>query len=342
MSRPRKHDKGLPEYVRIKSGAYYYRDKKLSRVVDGESAMYDALAKKKALPDLDTIPIAVAQFKSERMSALSPSARKEHERLLKIFAHEFREFTVEQVTSVDIKRSARQLFAGKDFAAKAYKSRISTFFIWCISDAGLCTVNPCTSVRLKKPRSRKTPWTDELFLAVREKLGDMMKCYHDLSFLLYQRTTDVRQLMRSQIRGDVIHFEPTKTEDSSGGQVDVPITPAIRDVLDRAGKLAKLQSLRGGDAPVIQTSDGARYTRSGVYSAYLRADIALHGKDGKLGLNPKALRPYAATSAVKQGFTREQIREGLVHTTIKTTEGYIQHHDVPVSALMLALPVRRA
>jgi len=330
----------LPAYVRIKSGAYYYRDTKMCRVSDGESALYDALAKRKALPALDRIPAAVAQFKVEHLPTLSPSARDEYERILTIFANEFSEFCVDQVTAVDVKRSTRNLYAGKDFAAKAYKSRVSTFFRWCVGEAGLCKINPCHEVFLKKPIARRSKWTDRLFLDAREHLNGMMKCYHDLSFLLYQRTTDIRHLMRSQIQDGVIRFEPSKTERSSGLSVDVPITAAIQEVLDRAAKLSKLSAIKGGDAPVIQTSTGGRYTRSGIYSAYLRADKKLHGKETPIGLNPKAIRPFAATSAIKQGFTAEQLQAGLVHTSIRTTEGYIQHHSVPVSAVNLTLPKR--
>lgn len=301
--------------------------------------MYSELAKRKALPSLDKIPAAVAQFKIENLPALSESSRKEHARILSVFSNEFAEFRVDEVTGADIKRSIRNLYAGKLSAAKAYKSRISTFFRWCVTEAAICKINPCREVETKKPIPRKTPWTDKLFLDVREKLSPMMQCYHDLSVLLIQRTTDVRHLMRSRIRDGVIRFEPTKTEDSSGGAVDIPITPAIQEVLDRAEKLCKLSSINGGDSPVIQTSHGSPYTRSGIYSAYLRADKALHG-DNILGLNPKALRPYATTLAKRQGYSTEQLKDNLVHTSIKTTEGYIQRHDVPVSAVKIALPSR--
>lgn len=340
MSRPRIHKTGLPKYVRIKSGAYYYHDRKLCRVDDGESAMYDALADRKALHvSLDTIPIAVAAYKHECLPALSPSARKEHGRLLDIFSKDFAEYRVDQITSRDIKGSIKDLF-GKDkpTAAKAYKSRISTFFRWCIEEEAIIQVNPCREVWLKKPMRKKSPWTDKLFWDARDKLDPMMQCYHDLSFLLYQRTTDVRLLARSQIRDTIIHFEPTKTEDSSGLEVDIQITPAIQAVLDRAAGISKEWKLI---CPyVIHTKRGMTYTRSGVYSAYRRADIALHGAGDIIGLNPKSIRPFAATSAKKQGFDIDEIKTGLAHTMQRTTEGYIQHHEVPVSVVNLLLPVK--
>jgi integrase len=339
MARPRKLDKHLPAYVRIKSGAYYYRDQKLCRVDDGESKLYEALATRKALPSSDSIPAIVAQFKREALGALSPSVRKEHARILDVFAQDFSDFKVTEVSAVDIKRSMRNLYGDKRPAARAYKSRVSTFFAWCVAEEGLRPDNPCREVRTEKITRRKTKWTPELFWSMREKLHPIMQCYHDLTFLLYQRTTDVRRLMYSQISDGVIRFTPTKTEDSSGLSVNVPITPAIAAVLDRAKKLAKLQPGPGGDAPVIQDRSGHTYTRSGIYSAYLRADKALHSGT-PIGLNSKALRPFAATMAKQQGFTTEQIKTGLAHASIGTTEGYIHQHNIPVSQVTLALPTK--
>lgn len=167
----------------------------------------------------------------------------------------------------------------------------------------------------------------------------MHQCYHDLSFLIYQRTTDVRLLKRSQIRDGVIHFEPSKTQESSGAAVDIPITPAIQAVLDRAAAISKEWKVV---CPyVIHTRLRTAFTRSGIYSAYRRADAEIHGGDDKvIGLNPKALRPYSATTAKKQGFDINQLQVGLAHTSVKTTEGYVHQHEVPLSAVSLTLPSR--
>jgi len=272
MARPRKRDKGLPAYVRIRHGSYVYKDKKLCRVDEGESAMYEALAKAKALPGIDMVPAAVGKFKLEYLPTLAASTRKEHARLLDIFAKDFSEFRVDQVDAPAIKRSIKNLYAGKLTAAKHYKARISTFFRWCIADAGLIKINPCTAVWVERPVSRKTPWTPELFWEVRDRLEPMHQCYHDLSFLLYQRTTDVRLLRRAQIREGVIHFAPSKTLRSSGKEVDIPITPAIQSVLDRAAELSKeIAKKRGVISPfVIHTRQG-RHTLGQGFTAPIAA-----------------------------------------------------------------------
>ena len=301
--------------------------------------MYEELAKRKATVGSVHVPALVSEFKLEYLPRLSPSARKEHDRLLTLFSNEFTDFKVDEIEATDIKQSIKNLFlgTGKLSAAKHYKARMSTFFRWCISDKGLVKINPCREVWIEKPRSRKTPWTDELFWQVHGKLSPMHQVYHELSFLLYQRTTDIRLLKRTQDRGDVIRFEPSKTAKSSGLSVDVPVTPAIRAVLDRAALLSR--SAKVVSPYVIHTSSGTPFTRSGIHSAYRRADSELHGSP--IGLNPKALLPFAVTSAKRQGATLEQLKVGRAHTSVKTTEGYVQHHDVPVSEVTLTLPPRK-
>lgn len=166
----------------------------------------------------------------------------------------------------------------------------------------------------------------------------MLQCYLDLSFLLYQRTTEIRRLRYSQIleRERLIHFEPSKTAKSSGA-IDIPITPALEAVLARARSLAKIKPGPGGDAFVIQTRKGGPYTAFGIRSAIDRAAIR-----ARSGLTAKDLRAYSASCAKAQGYTLEQLKAGLAHTTITTTEGCVRQHTTPVREVTLALPPRPA
>ena len=341
--RPRKLNVGLPQYVRIRNGSYLYRDNKLCRVSEGEARMYEALSKIKREASSDAIPAAVERFKKFHLHRLSPSSKKEHERYLDIFADEFSEFAVAQVEASDIRKSIANLYPDKHTAASAYKARISTFFQWVVNYSSLRKDNPCREIRLKKPRSKPMLWTRKLFWAVREKLDPMHQCYHDLSFLMYQRTTDIRNLMLSQIGETEIVFTPSKTHKSSGASVRVPITPEIKEVLERAEGITKAQAKKSNRIVprehVIHARDGEPFTRSGIYSAYLRADMALHD-DKPIGLNPKALLRFACQEAEIQGHTLRQIQIGRAHTDIKTTQGYLRIDAVPVSEVVMKLPAK--
>lgn len=354
MGRPRsKRFRHLPRGVRAKHGAYFFEDyvgrwHKLCREDEGEARMYEALAKlKRAERDPDRMPVAIEQFKLEHLPTLAYSTRVEHTRIYDLLSAEFAEFTVAEVRPTDIARSLKNNWPTQLRMRKHAKSRLSTFFSWAV-ESGLRDDNPCRDLRLKDPPRHQMKWTDRSFHAIRDRLSGMLQCYLDLSFLLHQRTTDVRTIRWSQMRDGVIHFKPTKTAKSSGAAVDIPITPEIAAVLDRARSLAKIKPLPGGDAPVIQQSTGAPYTRFGIRSAFDRAAEAAGlttRPDGAArapasGLTAKDLRPYATTVAKRQGYTLEQLKVALAHTSITTTEGYVQQHSTPVSEVRLQLPNR--
>ena len=61
-------------------------------------------------------------------------------------------------------------------------------------------------------------------------------------------------------------------------------------------------------------------------------------RTGLKGINPKSLRPFAATQAKKAGYTLEDLQEGLGHTSISTTEGYVRKHEISRSKVRLTLP----
>ena len=79
------------------------------------------------------------------------------------------------------------------------------------------------------------------------------------------------------------------------------------------------------DAFVIQTTKGAPYTASGVRGAILlaaeQAGLAPPRNPGQkkpsaAGFTAKDLRAYAASTAKRQGYTLEQLKAGLAHTSI--------------------------
>lgn len=306
----------------------------LSRVADGHAALIAALDGIEQAPHAGSMQRAIADYMKQHRLTLTPSVAKEHDRMFGKIAEAFAAFSVDQVRPRHCLEFLN-VFAGRPTARQAYKYRMSAFFSWCVVQE-LCETNPLREVKVSGPPKHKTLWTDALFIACRAKLDPMMQCYHDLSFLLLQRTTDVRHLERRQIVRDAeIHFTPSKTAATSGASVSVTITADIRAVLDRAAQLSRDANLIS--PYVIHTSTGTSYTRSGIYSAYRRADAALHNGQ-PIGLNAKDIRAYAATAAENQGHSLRAIQRRLAHATQGTTEGYIHQHDTPVSDLAVRLP----
>lgn len=256
-----------------------------------------------------------------------------------VLAKSFADFDVEQPLGVDVARCVDQ-WAGQR-AAQVYLSRLTDFYRWAIR-RGLRPDNPCSDIRVEKPRKRRRYLSDEEWHAARAALligddkrrtasGPMVQCYVDLCYLLYQRTTEIRLLKWSQVDLDAgtIAFTPTKTEDSSGISVLVPISPAVREVLERAKAIGKIKGMY-----VIHTLDGRPYAANGIGTAWRRACARAGVEDATL----KDIRAKAATDAEKAGYTKEEIRVGLAHTDTGMTEHYLRGRKAEQSSVELTLP----
>lgn len=320
-----------------------YRWERLCAIKDGEAAMLLALGKFKTLPAKGNFGAAINTFRAAYLPDRPLAGQKDAGRQLDVIAKAFEDFNVDQVDAADVITFTEQ-FKATPTMARHYKGLLSTFFRWAIGKR-MRKENPCRDVWLAKPRKKAMVWTPEIYNAVRKAMlkedkagiakspGVMMQCYMDLCYLVYQRTTEIRVLERSAIRGDVLYFRATKTRDSSGVEVEIFITPEIRAVLDRAA--AESKRMKVVCPYVIHTRAGTAFTRSGIYSAFIRAaKIA-----GVAGINPKALRPFAATMAKKAGYSLEDLQDGLGHTSIKTTEGYVRRHQIRRSKVNMKLPI---
>ena len=233
-------------------------------------------------------------------------------------------------------------------SAQTNRAHLSKFFKWT-AKKGLRQDNPATAdvIELEAPQGRDVYITDEQFHKVRDALligkdgkptrsGPMMQCYIDLTYLLFQRTTEVRFLKREQIDEEkkLIYFQPIKTRSRTGAKVFVPIGPAIQEVLNRLKSIGKMRSLKY----VIHNQHGAQYGASGVRSAWVRACE----RAGVSGITTKDIRAKASTDAKAHGYSMEQIQTHMVHSEIATTEGYMRGKDVPTSEILMTLPPRKS
>jgi integrase len=227
-------------------------------------------------------------------------------------------------------------------AAQAYRGHLVKFFAWATGE-GFRESNPATSdvVQVKQPKKRNRTITPAQFHAVRDAVivtargktsGEMIQCYIDLTYLLYQRTTDVRLLRWTEIdEASRVHVKPTKTEFSSGVAMNLPMSPAIGVVLARVKKIARM-----GSVFVFHTTKGQPYTASGIRSTWNRACK----RAGVEGITLKDLRSMAATAAEASGFSRKQIQAALGHKKQGTTDGYIHSDNTIDSEVVLSLPER--
>jgi len=342
--------------VHVKNGRYYYVEalaernpstgrpvKKwtpLTRVADGEPALLKALAGLLDPPrkrEGNMKPL-LADFRAAHLPDLTAGVRKEYERMLDIVAAAFIEFDVANVNPSDVLIFLGN-FSEHRTARRHYKARLSTFFSWCVVNKEKTGViaNPCRELRLKAPPKRKAKMDAAVFWKINDNLSESGKCFEELMFLTTARPTEIRLLRESQI-GSTIRFRPTKTSDTSGATVDWPITPQIAAVIERARALQKVKPLHGGDAFLLQTTGGTAFTKSGMNSVWRRGC----GKAGIEGVTTRDVRPFALTFAEKVlGHPLEDLRKAAAHTTMSTTEGYLDQYRQVVSPVTMVLPERK-
>lgn len=350
----------LPGRVYPKDGAWYWFPLKrvegrpawikLCRIEEGEAKMLERLSEEKrhaaeveAGKGKGNLPKHVEDYVAWKAPKMADTSRDEWERQAEKVKTAFRDWNVEQIDSAAVHDFLADNWGDdKLHMARVMRAWLSGFFAWCIVPKRLIKQNPCKEVKLKKPKARKVYITDADFLKIRAALatgrdgkktatGDMMQCFVDLCYLTMQRSTDVRNLEWSQIEGDIIHFLPSKTEDSSGEPVDWPVTPAIKAVLDRARKLQPI-----GGTFVIRDKDGNAKTAKAVRDCWndARNRAELDAKKYTV----KDIRAKAFTDAEKQGYSKEELRIAAAHTTQETTEIYLKDKQVPVSNVRLHMP----
>jgi len=249
----------------------------------------------------------------------------------------FRDCDVAKIEPVDVAEFLDQWEGQR--VAQTRKATLSKFFAWCCRK-GYCKTNPAKEVEVKATQKRNVYITDEQFNAVTAALlvgedkkptrtGEMVKCYMELLYMLFQRGTEIRLLRWDQIVDGGILFTPTKTEKAAGTNVQWPITDAVREVLKTAKRVAKMNSMY-----VISNEQGQPYTTHGIATLFSRAC-----KRAKIeGITLKDIRSKASTDAIKQGYTMKQLQVSLAHTDEATTRGYVRNKVAPTNEIVLQLP----
>jgi len=263
---------------------------------------------------------------------------KDLQNYLGVIENAFADFDIDQIQPSDVARFVDQ-WEGRR-AAQLYKGFLSKFYSWGCR-RGIVNINPAREITVTTPKKRKVYFSDKQYLDIKAALLDekdgrkldhnevMVACLMDLYYLLYQRGTDVRLLRANQVEGTDIKFTPTKTEKSSGVTVRVPIPPDMMSVLERIKSVSKMRSVYLFHDEYGQPFN-SRKAGDIFKKACKRASVS--------GITLKDIRAKAATDAKDSGYSEEQIKVGLAHTSSSTTRDYIRSRNVPISEVILKLP----
>ena len=346
--------------VYAKHGAWYWSEPisgrwiRLCSLTDDETKLVERLAeerKKRARPDGagDMRPL-IDQYVRENKHLHKEKAWPKYGDYA---GNGFRKVNVADVKPAHVNNWLKVKYAGKLPMQRVMRAFLSGFFQWCIEKSKRDT-NPCREVKLKKPKPRQTYITDAHFAAIRAAMlevtyerngqtitadvptGPMMQCFIDLCYLTAQRSTEIRNLKWSDVDrpAGVIHFIPSKTEDSSGVRVDFKITPEIDAVLARIREIDGRPSI--GDMPVIHTRKGKRYAANTVLKAWKTA--ADRAGLTEFRYTVKDIRAKALTDGERDGYDVKALQIAAAHTDEKMTETYLKQRNVPVADVRLHVP----
>lgn len=372
MNRKRTINRGLPARVYVKDGAYRFlapekmRDPsdgkmkfwiRLASLEEGEAAMLLSLARLKregGSPE-GSMPHLCADFKATRLGKYTKETRGQYSQYLDIIAADFEEFTVAQVTTKACADFLSNNFTGKPNTARKYAALMAKLFRYAISVKGLRPDNPIDQLDLSEfeVSRREVLATHDQVAAIRAagfvgddgrstQSGPMFACIIDMTYLLWARALDIRMLKETQIEGDYIRIQPSKTKKSSGKVVDILITPEIQEVIERARAIKR--GYKVISPYLFPSRKGTPYAKSGLTSMWERArDRAIEaakkeGRDFGANIQFKDLRSLGATDAAKQGKAITEIQNRLVHTSPKTSEIYIKEAVPTTSAIEMNLP----
>lgn len=329
-----------------KSGRPKQRWIALTRVDAGEAELHKALAELLGQPaePIGNMPALLKEFRAVHLPGLTVDVRTEYERMYDAIAKGFRRFDAGDVEPGDVIKFLNDNFTGKLNSKGKYKARLSTFFSWCVlnSHAGV-KVNPCREIKLSAPPRRKGKMNAAIYWKIHEALTPMGQCFLELTYLSRQRPTEIRLLRDSHVGPERIRFVPTKTERSSAAEVDILITPEIRAVLERARALRPhkkvVQLERRRDAFIIQTRDGGGFSKSGFYEVWRDAleKAELLGRN----ITTRDIRPFAGAAMERLGYSKEEIQKSFAHSSVTTTEVYLDQHRDRLSDARLPLPERK-
>jgi integrase len=226
------------------------------------------------------------------------------------------------IVTIETKHIAQFLNTLTNDAYRQHRSVLSQIFDYAITQ-GLIRHNPVTptQTRLKGVKKQRARLSIDQFKAIREIAPDWFKVAMDVSLLLCLGRNEVAALKFSDEKDGRLRYVRKKVEKYDSGRVSVEITPALREVLNRARSLPPLSQYivskpgrHGGVSPVMLT----RWFKK-------LADKAL----GELP-NPstfheiRALGSHVLESIERRGI--EDIQHLMAHSDDKQTKVYTDGH----------------
>jgi integrase len=231
----------LPPRVRVKNNAYHYdcgrddqgvrRWRKLSRVSEGEHALYKALAAV-TRPRIRTLGDLFDKYlASETFRARAPATQRDYAGYIRRSLRPWGgDCGPDEITQGNIAQFLqRRLECGSPIVANREVSCLSSVYNFGMR-AGECQTNPCKGVR-RNPQPPRTRYVDHAeFKAAMDDATEEFQDFMEALYLTGLRQSELRTLKKSQVTAERITLREPKT----GKLVVVEIGDRLRPVLLRA------------------------------------------------------------------------------------------------------------
>ena len=216
-----------------------------------------------------------------------------------------------------------------------YRSLLNTLFKHAIA-RGLCENNPADATMKKKVRVMRQRLTLEAFTAIRTHAPQWMQNAMDLALLTLQRREDIAALQWTQIKDGAIWVQQKKVEKWGSGNIKIPLTPAIEQILERCRDgvpshhvihrqpQRRVKATGRTDANAVlpnmitKTFSKARKT-SGFYAPELESAALPSFHE---------IRSLGALLYEEAGMPKTRVQALLGHTSEAMTDTYLDRHKI--------------
>lgn len=269
MSRPRKTNKHLPQYVTVIHGSYWYRppDGKPVRIApEGAEHLVWKFMAELTLPTPSPVGTATLKtyferYKREIVPTLAPRTQKDYARHIAVLDRSFGHMRPDDMKPKDVgqflDRPKGRIQANRQVAVLSaiYAKMVGR---WYVADR-----NPCIGVERNSSKKRTRYVTDQEFSAMYSMCSLRLQLAMDLALLTGQRQGDLLGLPWKNVTEEGILFRQGKT----GKRLLVGLSPSLEAVLARARQMVPVVEIGGY---VLRTRRGKPYTSEGFRAMWQR------------------------------------------------------------------------
>jgi len=265
-----------------------------------------------------TLGYLIAQYKAspEWREQLSAATRKSYDRVFS-YLEPLGAMPLNRLDSPFVLQMRDKCFTThKRWMANYVVTVLSAVWAWGKPRGHCKGPNPCENVqRIRRPKNAPEAnrrWGEDELEVVLSRLEAPLALAVALGAFVGLRESDAIGWKWAALRGDMIVGRQAKT----GGEIEVPIHPRLRELLDAAPRRAET---------IVTGLRGRPLTVEGFRALFFRRLRALEAEGlVRPGLTFHGLRHSLASALAEAGCTPHQIQSITGHETLAMVEGYVR------------------